>query len=426
MQTITASELRSPISSLFLFRDIYSWFHGDSAVSFALMFALAVLVISCPCALGLATPTAVMVGTGVGASHGILIKGGEQLQNASKIDSVIFDKTGTVTKGKPKVSDFIKFDLESSEFVNLSTERLVWLFGSLERNSEHPLACAVVEYARHRLSEQYLEEYPLIEPKNFVAVTGKGVSGTVDSYTVAIGNRSFVRERNVIISAETEKQLVKLESTGTTAVLGIVNDEVAVVIGIADELKADSVAAIKYMREHFNVEAWLVTGDNSRTAAAVARQLGLPQENVIAEAVPAAKLEKVQELQRRGKVVAMVGDGINDSPALAQADVGIAMGTGTDIAAEAADMVLIRGDMADVCVAIDLSRTIFNRIKLNYVWALLYNSLGIPIAAGVFYPIWQIGLPPTLAAIAMALSSISVVCSSLLLKLYKPPSVFSK
>lgn len=407
------------------------WYAGGSIVNFSLLFAIAVMVISCPCALGLATPTAVMVGTGVGASHGILIKGGEQLQHASEIDAIIFDKTGTLTQGKPVVSDFLRITNvpEGHEKVKIMSDKeVLWILGSLERNSEHPLASAIVSYAEQRIPEKWLQEKPFVDPSNFIAVTGKGVSGEVESMSLAIGNRAYAQEFHVglQLTEEIEQEMVKIESVGKTAVLAIIDGVVAAVVGISDAMKEDSIPSIRYLREEKNIEVWLVTGDNTRTASAVADKLGLPMKYVLAEAAPEAKLEKVKSLQREGKVVAMVGDGINDSPALAQADVGISIGSGTEIAAEAADMVLVKGNVADVCSAIDLSRTIFRRIRLNYLWALLYNCLGIPIAAGVFYPIVQVRLPPAVAAVAMALSSISVVVSSLALKLYKPPDIISK
>jgi Cu+-exporting ATPase len=294
---------------------------------------------------------------------------------------------------------------------------------SLERNSEHPLASAVVSYAEQNIPD-YLKRKPLVDPSNFIAVTGKGVSGTVESVRVSIGNRTYTQEMvQGPFTEEIEQALIKIESAGKTGVLASVDGVVAAIIGISDAIREDSILSVQYLQEKKKVEVWMVTGDNNRTAHAVAKQIGIPIENVIAEAVPGDKLAKVKSFQQEGKVVGMVGDGINDSPALAQADVGIALGTGTDIASEAADIILVKGNVADVCTAIDLSRTIFRRIRFNYVWALLYNCLGIPIAAGVFYPLVQIRLPPTVAAAAMALSSISVVVSSLALKLYKPPKL---
>lgn len=400
----------------------------EDKVTFSLLFAIAVLVISCPCALGLATPTAVMVGTGVGALHGILIKGGEQLQHASELDAIIFDKTGTLTEGKPVISDFLRITRVPGgheKIKDMTQEKLLWILASLERNSEHPLAAAVVAYAEENI-RGLLKEKPLVDPSSFAAVTGRGVSGNVDSVSAAIGNRNYTREMvDDDFSEEIERELVRLESAGKTAVLAVIDGVVCAVIGISDALREDSIPSIRYLREKKHLEVWLVTGDNPRTAHAVAGQLMLQTKYVIAEAVPGAKLEKVKSLQQEGKIVGMIGDGINDSPALAQADVGISIGTGTEIAAEAADMVLVKGNIAGVCTAIDLSRTIFHRIRFNYVWALLYNCLGIPIAAGALYPAIQVRLPPTVAAIAMALSSISVVVSSLALKLYKPPDIMS-
>ncbi|GMH68335.1 hypothetical protein TrST_g1650 [Triparma strigata] len=385
------------------------WYEDEGELMFSFMFAIATLVIACPCALGLAAPTAVMVGTGVGAKNGVLIKGGDCLEKLAKVTAVVFDKTGTLTMGRPEVATFL--DLADMG------EEILYLIGCAEKSSEHPLAVAVVKYCEEKLEGKR----DLFSPPDFKAMTGKGISCVVDGKDVAIGNRSFLAMRGLVIDedGDVEKSLVEMENEGQTAILVSVNQKISAIVGIADQLKPDSAETIKRL-QMMGIEAWMVTGDNLRTAKAIARKVGLSDENIIAEALPAGKVLKIESLQSEGKVVAMVGDGINDSPALVQADAGVAIGAGTEIAIEAADMVLVRNAISDVIVAIDISKAIFSRIKLNFVWALGYNSCGIPIAMGLFYPIWKVGLPPSIAALAMALSSISVVLSSLHLKWWKP------
>lgn len=402
---------------------------GEDAATFSLMFAIACLVISCPCALGLATPTAVMVGTGVGARCGVLMKGGETLEQASKIDTVVFDKTGTLTLGKPAVTDFVRIknkrygqSNDDSQDV-ADQDYLLWLLGSLERTSEHPLARAIVSYAEEQLGDA-LNDNPFVQPSNFRGMTGRGASGTIlGNATVAVGNRSFASILGMVIPAQADAEMKRLEEEGKTAILAVVDGKVRAVMGIADELKPDAADSVAYLRDKLGVDVWMVTGDNSRTASAISRRLGISTNRVISEALPAAKLEKVCALQDEGRVVAMVGDGVNDSPALAQADVGMSLGTGAEIATEASDLVLVKGHVTDVCTALHLSRAIFSRIRWNLFFSLLYNSLGIPIAAGAFYPLVHARLPPTVAAVAMALSSVSVVLSSLTLRFYQPPVV---
>lgn len=385
------------------------WYEDEGELMFSFMFSIATLVIACPCALGLAAPTAVMVGTGVGAKNGVLIKGGECLEKLAKTTAVVFDKTGTLTLGRPEVATFL--DLEKMG------DEILYLIGCAEKSSEHPLAVAVVKYCEEKLEGKR----DLFSPPDFKAMTGKGISCVVDGKNVAIGNRSFLAMRGMVVDEEgdIEKSLVDMENEGMTAILVAVNEKICAVVGIADKLKPDSAETIKRL-QLMGIEVWMVTGDNGRTARAIARRIGLSDENIIAEALPAGKVLKIESLQSEGKVVAMVGDGINDSPALVQADAGVAIGGGTEIAIEAADLVLVRNAVSDVVVAIDLSKAIFARIKLNFVWALGYNSCGIPIAMGLFYPVWKVGLPPSIAALAMALSSISVVLSSLQLKWWKP------
>jgi Cu+-exporting ATPase len=425
--------------------------NGESPATFSLLFAIACLVCSCPCALGLATPTAVMVGTGVGAKQGVLMKGGETLELASKVNAIVFDKTGTLTRGKPAITDFSmvvsdevfwkqilerdRSALNGSNDLPFrdTVECVLWLLASLERNSEHLLATAIVNYAEQNLKvktggktdgDAENSEISYAQPTNFVAMTGRGASGKLmGNIVVSVGNRAFCESQGFPINQEVEDTMQRLERHGKTAIVAAVNRSIVVVMGVADELKPDASESVRYLKEQLGIDVWMVTGDNRRTARAISRQLRLPGNRVIAEALPVAKVEKVQELREQGFTVAMVGDGVNDSPALVEADVGLSMGTGAEIAAEASDMVLVRGNVADVCTALDLSRVIFNRIKLNFLWSLLYNCLTIPLAAGVFYPLVHTRLPPTVAALAMALSSISVVSSSLSLRLYSPPDV---
>mmetsp|Transcript_831 Transcript_831/g.1909 ORF Transcript_831/g.1909 Transcript_831/m.1909 type:complete len:992 (-) Transcript_831:1327-4302(-) len=374
----------------------------ESPQTFSLLFGISCLVISCPCALGLATPTAVMVGTGVGAKQGILMKGGETLELASRVDSVVFDKTGTLTKGKPAVTDFTLVVTESNFWGKVVSHDeadgalkilrslsckdqmegcVLWLLGSLERNSEHLLAAAIVKYAEDRLlggvgeasslegesSKDASEKLAFAQPSNFLAMTGRGASGKIfGKIDVSIGNRSFCDIKGFVISEQVEIEMRDLEGQGKTAIVAAINGIVVVVMGIADELKPDASASIIFLKEKMGIDVWMVSGDNRRTARAIAQQLQLPLNRVIAEALPAAKVEKVQELQAQGSVVAMVGDGVNDSPALVQADVGLSIGKGAEIAAEASDMVLVRGNVSDVCTALDVSRVIFQRIQVRF------------------------------------------------------------
>ncbi|XP_047270705.1 probable copper-transporting ATPase HMA5 isoform X2 [Capsicum annuum] len=336
----------------------------------ALQFGISVMVIACPCALGLATPTAVMVGTGVGASLGVLIKGGQALESAQEV------------------------------------------------NSDHPLAKAIVEYAKKlRGSEENLA-WP--EASNFESITGHGVRAIICNKEVILGNKSLMLEHGIAIPVQAEEALAEAEGQAQTGILVSIDKELIGVLSVSDPLKPEAPAVISFLKS-MNVESMIVTGDNWGTANAIAKQVGIDGKYVVAEAKPEQKAEKVKELQDLGKVVAMVGDGVNDSPALVAADVGIAIGAGTDIAIEAADIVLMKSSLKDVITAIDLSKKTFRRIHLNYFWALGYNLLGIPIAAGVLFPSTHFRLPPWIAGAAMAASSVSVVCSSLLLKNYKKP-----
>ncbi|KAG4168826.1 hypothetical protein ERO13_A12G048300v2 [Gossypium hirsutum] len=392
---------------------------------FALMFSISVVVIACPCALGLATPTAVMVATGVGASNGVLIKGGDALERAQKVQYVIFDKTGTLTQGKAKVTTVKVFsEMHRGEFLTL--------VASAEASSEHPLAKAIVEYARHfhffdensltEDAEYSSKESPisawLLDVAEFSAVPGRGIQCFIDGKRVLVGNRKLLTESGVSISAHVEQFVVDLEESARTGILAAYDGNVIGVLGVADPLKREAAVVVQGLQK-MGVRPVMVTGDNWRTAQAVAREVGI--RDVRAEVMPAGKAEVVRSFQKDGSIVAMVGDGINDSPALAAADVGMAIGAGTDIAIEAADYVLMRNNLEDVITAIDLSRKTFSRIRWNYVFAMAYNVVAIPIAAGVLYPSLGIKLPPWAAGACMALSSVSVVCSSLLLRRYKKP-----
>ena len=373
---------------------------------FAFKFGVAVLVISCPCALGLATPTAVMVATGVGAKMGILIKGGEALEMGQRVTTVIFDKTGTLTLGKPSVADF--------KVVRGSVQRFFSLLGTAELSSEHPLGRAVVDYVKSRADLSFKDE-----PTGFKAIPGAGITCSVDGTEVLVGNRKLMLDNGINVDVELIQWMEEHEQLGTSAVLVALEGRVAGCVSIADTIKSSAARAVSVL-QHMGVDVWMVTGDHVTTAVAIADQIGLPESRVMAGVLPQHKADKVAELQQSGDVVAMVGDGINDSPALAKADVGIAIGAGTDVALECADVVLIRSDPLDVATVIDLSSATLRRIRINFFFSFVYNMLGIPLAAGVLYPALMIRLPPPLAGFMMAMSSVSVVCSSLLLRYYKP------
>ncbi|KAL9406442.1 hypothetical protein Peur_003414 [Populus x canadensis] len=377
----------------------------------ALQFGISVMVIACPCALGLATPTAVMVGTGVGASQGILIKGGQALESAHKVNCLVFDKTGTLTIGKPVV-------VNTRLLKNMVLRDFYELIAAAEVNSEHPLAKAIVEYAKKFREDEENPMWP--EAQDFQSITGHGVKAIVRNKEVIVGNKSLMLEHNIPISIDAEEMLAETEGMAQTGILVSIDREVTGVLAISDPLKPGAHEVISILKS-MKVRSIMVTGDNSGTANSIAKEVGI--ETVIAEAKPEQKAEKVKELQAAGHVVAMVGDGINDSPALVAADVGMAIGAGTDIAIEAADIVLMKSNLEDVITAIDLSRKTFSRIRLNYIWALGYNLLGIPIAGGVLFPGTGFRLPPWIAGAAMAASSVSVVVCSLLLKNYRRPKM---
>jgi Cu+-exporting ATPase len=379
-----------------------TWFivSGDAPAVRAVAASVAVLIIACPCAMGLAVPTAVMVATGKGASHGILIKGGEALQRARAVTTVVLDKTGTVTEGRPAVTDLVLAPAAA-----LDEAELLRLVGSLERSSEHPLAESIVEHARSRGIE-------LVDADSFDAPTGRGVVGRISGSAVAVGNAGLMVERSVDVTP-LEARADELAAAGKTPMYVAVDGALAGVIAVADPIRDGSREAIARMKR-MGLNVVMLTGDNRRTAAAVARQAGI--DRVVAEVLPEGKVDEVKRLQASGQVVAMVGDGVNDAPALAQADVGIAIGTGTDIAAEAGDVVLMRGDLGGVATAIALSRRTMRTMKQNLFWAFVYNVVGIPVAAGVLYPLAGVLLSPIIASAAMAFSSVSVVTNSLRLR----------
>ena len=377
------------------------------ALTLALVSAVAVLIIACPCALGLATPLSIMVGTGKGAEQGILIRSAEALETAQKITTVVLDKTGTLTRGAPALTDVIVTG-------NLDEAALLRLVGSAEQNSEHPLGAAIVAGAKER-------GVGLVQPSDFESVTGKGVRATIEGQMVLVGNEKLIRDAAIAIDVLTGTAQ-RLAADGKTPILAAVDGKPAGVIGVADTIKDDSVAAVEALRD-LGVQVVMITGDNRRTAAAIARQAGI--ERVLAEVLPDKKAAEVRRLQDEHRVVAMVGDGINDAPALAQADVGMAIGTGTDVAIEASDITLISGSLAGVVTAINLSRVTMRNIRQNLVWAFGYNVIGIPIAAGILYPFLGLRLSPMIAAAAMAMSSLSVVSNSNRLRGFQPKPIQS-
>jgi P-type Cu+ transporter len=369
---------------------VWYFFVAPGDLPKALEVAISVLVIACPCALGLATPTSIMVGTGKGAEHGILFKGGEYLEETHKVNAVILDKTGTVTKGKPEVTDVMEFQ-----------EGMLSYAVSAESGSEHPLAEAIVEYGKR----QQITVKPF---EHFMALAGHGIEAIIDGKRVLVGTRKLMKENNVDISRHEEK-MVQLETEGKTAMLVAIDGELAGIIAVADTIKENAKAAIQALKQ-LGMDVYMVTGDNERTAKAVAKQAGI--DHVYAEVLPEDKANIVETLQREGKRVAMVGDGINDAPALAKADIGMAIGTGTDVAIETADVTLVGGDLAHISKAIKLSRKTMTNIRQNLFWALFYNTIGIPVAAAGL-------LEPWIAGAAMAFSSVSVVTNALRLKRVK-------
>jgi Cu+-exporting ATPase len=372
----------------------WALFGPQPRMAYALVNAVAVLIIACPCALGLATPMSIMVGTGRGAMAGVLIKNAEALEVMEKIDTLVVDKTGTLTEGKPRLTSIVSEGRDEAE--------LLWLVASLERGSEHPLAAAIVSGALER-------GITLSEASEFRSLTGKGVVGNVQGKKVALGNQSLLRELDV----QAEKLAVRAEELrrdGQTVMFVVVDGAVVGLLAVADPIKASTPEAIQMLRDE-GVRIVMLTGDNRTTAEAVARKLGI--KDVHAEVLPERKIEVVRDLQLDGRMVAMAGDGINDAPALAQAHVGIAMGTGTDVAIESADVTLVKGDLRGIVRARRLSRGAMRNIRQNLFFAFIYNTLGVPIAAGVLYPFLGILFSPVIASAAMTLSSVSVITNAL-------------
>ena len=387
-----------------------AWVIAGAEFEFALSCAISVLVISCPCALGLATPVAIMVGTGKGAENGILIKSGEALEVTHNIQSVVLDKTGTITQGTPEVTDIQAFGMEKQELLKIA--------GALEKKSEHPLAEAVLKKAEE-------EGILLPEVQEFQAVPGKGIQGKIQGIQYYAGNLKFMEERQIDTS-KVEKQVERLAEEGKTPLIFATEEQVIGILAAADLVKPTSAQAIRELKK-LGIQVIMLTGDNERTAKAIQKQLDL--DTVIAEVLPQDKEREVAKLQAEGKTVAMVGDGVNDAPALARADVGIAIGAGTDVAIESADIVLMKNDLLDVVTAVGLSKAVIRNIKENLFWAFFYNACGIPLAAGLLYPVFGLKLSPMFGAAAMSLSSLFVVSNALRLRFFhvlKKPEVMTR
>ena len=437
----------------------YSWPYRSQGLNdwtLPLVFSITVLVIACPCALGLAVPTAIMVGSGVGAKLGILIKGGEPLEACNKLDAIVFDKTGTLTVGAPTVEDIMilsdRFnanvsndddskddesvgsldtvpvedapDSSNSKIFSKSNKRaieeILFLAASAEHGSEHPLAKGVIGKAAEFGIGEGLER-PLATPEDFLSESGKGIRCTVEGRVVRIGNRRCLDSNDIEVRPGTFEAMEYLEDRGRTAVAIAVDGKTEAVLGLIDQPKDEATMAVTVLEKAMGIKVFMLTGDNERTAKVVAAEIGISPDNVIAGVLPEGKVDTVKRLQEEGYKVGMVGDGVNDSPALAQADVGMAIGAGTDVAIETAGIVLMNSKLTDVIVGVHLARSIYKRIRLNFMWALGYNALAIPVAFGVFYPLILQPIPPSAASLAMVMSSVSVLLSSLFLNHYKPP-----
>eukprot|EP00607_Mallomonas_marina_P010481 CAMPEP_0182421552 /NCGR_PEP_ID=MMETSP1167-20130531/6970_1 /TAXON_ID=2988 /ORGANISM="Mallomonas Sp, Strain CCMP3275" /LENGTH=724 /DNA_ID=CAMNT_0024598799 /DNA_START=477 /DNA_END=2651 /DNA_ORIENTATION=- len=446
-----------------------SWYYEEygTSFSFSLLFAISVVVISCPCGLGLAVPTAVLVGTGVGARYGVLIKGGEAFEIAHRVNTVIFDKTGTLTEGKPQLTDTVLLDEEEEREREREREkelqgsvrekegdgerekeigrrRLIRLAAIAEQNSDHPVARAILQAARSLSPSLSLPSLPSsafhssslsfslhdTREEREREREGTGVSCCMNEGDIIVGNRDWMMFNGFIITLETEHVLWSIETQGKTAVcVGIIHTkerererEMVGVCGVCDEIKRETVSVVTALRSQ-RYEVWMMTGDNRSCAERVGEDIGIERERIVANATPKDKVNHIKTLQSQGRVVCMVGDGVNDSPSLSLSDLGVAIGAGSQVAVEAAQVVLVRSHLTDVLVTLSLSSLVFSRIQLNLLWAVLYNLLAIPVAAGVLFPWTHSQLPPQYAALSMALSSISVVTSSLSLRLYKRPEL---
>lgn len=392
-----------PVVIVIAILSAFAWyFFGGETEIFALTIFISVLVIACPCALGLATPTAIMVGTGKGAEHGVLIKSGVALETAHKIKTIVFDKTGTITEGKPKVTNIVAVNGNSEEY-------LLQLAASAEKGSEHPLGESIVKGAEDK-------ELQFKKLDFFKAIPGHGIEVKIDGKNIFLGNRKLMSESNILLES-LEKKSDNLASEGKTPMYIAIDGKIAGIIAVADTVKENSKKAIEKLHQ-MGIEVAMITGDNKRTAEAIAHQVGI--DRILAEVLPQDKANEVKKLQENGVKVAMVGDGINDAPALAQADIGIAIGSGTDVAMESADIVLMRSDLMDVPTAIQLSKKTITNIKQNLFWAFGYNTLGIPVAMGILYIFGGPLLNPIIAAAAMSFSSVSVLMNALRLKGFKP------
>ena len=393
------------------------YFVAGSGLLFALTCLISVLVVACPCSLGLATPTAVTVGVGRAAEYGILIKNGETLESSKDVDVCVFDKTGTITEGKPEVEDILALDGDESGFLQI--------LSSVENNSNHPIAKSILNRFKSdniKLSNEGKEDLTLLEVKDFENITGKGLKALVnidgEDKTVLAGNLKLLEAEEVPVGDDILKQFNAYVSEAKTTIAMAVDGEVKGIITLMDKIKANSKSAIDELHK-MGIETYMLTGDNEKTASSVANVVGI--DNIMANVLPNDKLDKVQQLQNEGKRVLFVGDGINDAPALSQADVGVAMGNGTDIAMESGDIVVMEGDLENVVASIQFSKKVMTRIKENLFWAFAYNMLLVPAAAGLLFLLFGIVFRPEWAGLAMALSSVTVISLSLLLKRYVPP-----
>jgi P-type Cu+ transporter len=383
----------------------FAWYFAGQSGLFAFTIAISILVIACPCALGLATPTAIMVGTGKGAENGVLIKSGGALETTHKVDTIVFDKTGTITEGKPKVTDIVTAN-------GITEEELLILAASAEKGSEHPLGEAIVRDAEEK-------GHKLLKTESFNAIVGHGIKVAIEGKSLLLGNRKLMDDSGVELEGMAEISN-NLANEGKTPMYITIDGKIAGIIGVADIVKETSLKAIEKLHK-MGIEVAMITGDNKRTAEAIAKQVGI--DRVLSEVLPEDKANEVKKLQDEGKTVAMVGDGINDAPALAQADIGIAIGSGTDVAMESADIVLMRSDLMDVPTALELSKATIRNVKQNLFWAFAYNVIGIPIAMGVLYLFGGPLLNPMIAGAAMSLSSVSVLLNALRLKGFKPSKI---